>query len=100
MAQFYMDPERINESTSLPDAEVFYWSQQDFIQCDEGTIQKEMLKDAMDGGFNNFQAAADLRGWYWWSCIGGSLPDDDPQGPFKTKMGAIYNAREGLIEII
>jgi hypothetical protein len=29
------------------------------------------------------------KGWYWWSCFPGCLPDGDPIGPFETEQEAM-----------
>ena len=34
------------------------------------------------------------RGWYWWSCQPGCLPDGEPSGPFETEQDAIKDATE------
>lgn len=35
------------------------------------------------------------RGWYWWACFPGCLPDGEPNGPFDTREAALADA-EGL----
>ena len=32
------------------------------------------------------------RGWFWWSCLPGCLPDAAPLGPFATSFGAFRDA--------
>ena len=32
------------------------------------------------------------KGWYWWACFPGCLPDGDPSGPFETEQEAIKDA--------
>ena len=33
------------------------------------------------------------RGWYWWPCFPGCLPDNEfPNGPFESEDEAIANA--------
>ncbi|WP_420431502.1 hypothetical protein [Candidatus Poriferisocius sp.] len=34
------------------------------------------------------------RGWYWWACFPGCLPDGDPFGPFETEEEAVRDAQE------
>jgi hypothetical protein len=29
------------------------------------------------------------KGWYWWVCFPGCLPDSEPQGPFDTEKEAL-----------
>ena len=48
-------------------------------------------------GAGNFSYLSDTvypRGYYWWSCFPGCLPDSDPVGPFKTESDAITDATE------
>lgn len=33
------------------------------------------------------------KGWYWWSCFPGCLPDSDANGPFETQAEALEDAR-------
>jgi hypothetical protein len=35
------------------------------------------------------------RGWYWWACLPGCLPDSDPHGPFATEAEALASAQDG-----
>jgi hypothetical protein len=35
------------------------------------------------------------RGWYWWACFPGCLPDGEPSGPFKTAKEAHNDAMKG-----
>ena len=32
------------------------------------------------------------KGWYWWPCHPGCLPDGGPTGPFPTAEGAYLDA--------
>lgn len=34
------------------------------------------------------------RGWYWWACFPGCLPDGEPYGPFETYEEAIKDAQD------
>ena len=43
----------------------------------------------------NEQGAENLeRGWYWWACFPGCLPDSDPTGPFDSRREAEMDAEE------
>lgn len=33
------------------------------------------------------------RGWYWWACFPGCLPDGEPQGPHRTSYLAYVDAK-------
>ncbi len=90
----YSDPTREADTRSLPDVELFHNSQQDFIRSDPCTVQGTRLADAMQDGFDRFTAAADLAGWYWWSCLPGCMPDSDPFGPFDTEALALADAQD------
>lgn len=90
--QAYSDPSREFDPYSLPDIEVFYVSYQEFLQADPGTWMYNYMYE--DGGLSNVQRASDLKGWYWWCCFPGCLPDGDPVGPFCTEDAALTDARE------
>ncbi len=36
------------------------------------------------------------RGWFYWSCAPGCLPDTDASGPYETEDLALADATEGL----
>jgi hypothetical protein len=77
--RFYTDPSRADTYThpySLPDAEVFYVSEDEIIS----DFEDEYLS----------------AGYYWQSCFPGCLPDGSPNGPFDTEAQAIADAREGM----
>lgn len=71
MSQHYSDPSRENDPYALPDVEVF-----------------KVYKDDLD--FPELE-----KGWYWWACFSGCLPDSEPNGPFETEAEAIADAQEG-----
>jgi len=75
--QFYLNPERELDAHALPDAEVFYNEQDERY----GPVPQEV--------------SALERGFYWWSCFPGCLPDGDPIGPFTTETAAIADAQGG-----
>ena len=72
--QFYTDISREEETYSLPDAEVFYVSENDEMTDEEGNPLEP--------------------GYYYWSCFPGCLPDSDPSGPYDTEQEAIEAARD------
>ena len=71
--QFYIDVLR-----SRRVAEVFYLTDDQAVDM------------AVNGSAYGFDAE---EGWYWWACMPGCLPDDDPPGPFDTEADAIADAR-------
>ena len=84
MSQHYSNPERESDPHALPDVEVFYWTMAEateyFSQFDEYADQ---TRDEGTG-----------KGWYWWSCFPGCLPDSDPNGPFETREAAVADAQD------
>lgn len=34
------------------------------------------------------------RGWYWWPCLPGCLPDGEVTGPFESEDSAMLDAKE------
>ena len=89
--QAYSDPAREENPHALPDVETFHLSQRDFICADDGTWMHDAMHD--DSGLSNFQRAADLAGWCWWSCFPGCLPDGDANGPFSAEEDALADAQ-------
>jgi len=73
----YSDPSREDVPHALPDVEV--WYHDGIVKMWSGNV---LLNHA--------------RGWYWWSCFPGCLPDGDAHGPFDTEAEAISNVREEM----
>jgi hypothetical protein len=69
MSQAYSDPTRADDPHALPNVEVFHMSRADLWWYGP-------------------------RGWYWWSCFPGCLPDSDPMGPFDTEAEALADAQD------
>lgn len=92
--QIYSDPVRQDDQYALPDAEVFFRSQRDFIRAGDETWMKNRIIEEMKGVGNNFVAASNLAGWYFWFCLPGCLPDSDAFGPYQTEKEAISELRE------
>jgi hypothetical protein len=65
--QVYSDPSREADPWSLPDAEVW---------------------------FNADDTELEGRGYYYWFCLPGCMPDSEPCGPFDTEAEAIAAARD------
>lgn len=34
------------------------------------------------------------RGWYWWACYPGCMPDSEPDGPYATEREAIQAGQD------
>jgi hypothetical protein len=66
--------------------EVFYMSADDFIQSHKDTWMADSYKES------DYDAAS-LKGWYWWACMPGCLPDSDAIGPFATEQEALEDAQ-------
>ena len=77
MTQVYSVPSQGDDPHSLPDCEVFYFSQ----------------NDADYRGAYGEDDWPMPPGWYWWSCFSGCLPDSDPIGPFDSEREAIEDAQ-------
>lgn len=72
----YSDPARALDPHALPDIEVFH------------VPNDYSLRDWDDASLE--------RGWYWWSCFPGCLPDSDPEGPYETEAEALASAQAGI----
>jgi hypothetical protein len=42
---------------------------------------------------NTFTLGVPSKGWYWWPCFPGCLPDGEANGPFGTEAEAIADAQ-------
>lgn len=73
--QVYSNPEREQLEYALPDVEVFF-------------------VDASTASVTDHDGNPLPRGWYWWSCFPGCMPDGDPNGPFKTQASAKRDAQQ------
>lgn len=73
MSQHYSDPARASDPHALPNIEVFYVNEDEGEAWAEGPIS---------------------RGWYWWACLPGCLPDSDPEGPFDSEEAALADAQD------
>ena len=70
--QIYSKPEYAVDPSRLPDVEVFFACGEDDLTTDLGLA----------------------KGWYWWQCSPGCLPEGEAHGPFKTSSVAIRDARK------
>lgn len=73
MSQAHSDPKRESDSHALPDIEVFHLT------------AAEAKEQELAG-----------KGWYWWPCFPGCLPDGDPIGPFASEAEALADAQDGV----
>lgn len=81
--QAYSDVTREDDPYSLPDIEVFHHD------C---TSTEEPCPFASEESAE-FECE---RGWFYWFCFPGCLPDSDAIGPFDTEEDALADAREGM----
>ena len=44
--------------------------------------------------FKNYRKRWNNKGWFWWPCFPGCLPDSGAFGPFTTESDAISDAQE------
>lgn len=92
-----------------------------FVQLKKSGIGREFMKEHDMGNANNFagyqkfvnhetgelygsfevyyydphhenQIRGDQKGWYWWACSPGCLPDGNSNGPFPTAESAYLDA--------
>ncbi len=80
MSQHYSNPNREDDKWSLPDVEVFYRTR----------------AENREYGYSDGDGEPMPKGWYWWTCLPGCMPDSDPFGPFATEAEALADARSGV----
>ena len=102
MARYYSNPKRESDTYALPDVEVF--GPVDVITCPMCSRQFQYepaggltVPEACDCGEDLTDEKTE-RGYFWWSCFPGCMPDSDPIGPFKTHAEALADARDGADE--
>ena len=90
MAQHYSNPSRAELAHSLPDLEVFYLSTAEIAQ-----IKRDNGAVCADDDLNDDDLAcySGGKGWYYWFCFPGCLPDSEPVGPFATEADALADAQ-------
>ncbi len=76
MSQHYSDPTREDDPHALPDVEVFHSSD---YPPEDGAEPVE-------------------KGWYYWYCFPGCLPDSEPYGPYGSEDAASQAAQEESVE--
>lgn len=94
--QAYSDPRRASDPYALPDVEVWHSRYQDCRWCQHTILADPTCKLACCpecSGVVEMMPDAP-KGWYWWSCFPGCLPDSDPIGPFDTEEDALADARD------
>jgi hypothetical protein len=100
MAQHYSDPTREHDKWSLPDVEMFQANYRYCVECsslvffdhytdDDGRLVAECSDCATVNELSQ-------RGWFYWFCVPGCLPDSEPFGPFATQAEALLNARSSV----
>lgn len=76
MTLMYSDSSREYDAQALPDIEVFY--------AKRGEVRRE------DTLGREYGAG---KGWYWWYCFPGCLPESEANGPFPTEEAAIADCK-------
>lgn len=85
--------------------EFFHQSASDFLTADDGSWNQDRLNEACSpdpeepegNRIEREREAAELAGYYWWTCFPGCLPEGDPMGPFKTEAEAIEDAAQTVL---
>lgn len=100
MAQHYSDTKRETDPYSLPNVETFKARYGDCPFCTATVVEDGSgqfhCEECSDGRKAQGVTPAEVnRGWFYWFCFLGCLPDSDPIGPFVTEAEALADAREG-----
>lgn len=77
MTWHYSDSERESDPHALPDVEVFWY---------------DPSHDTFNGCVALFEEQPE-KGWYWWRCFPGCIPDGGPHGPFESEEEALEDSR-------
>ena len=107
MAQAYSNPKRENDPHALPDLEVWQdevWQVE--CRCGEYEIPEPVCLSDVEcpscerkplsvGGISDANGKP-KRGWFYWFCFPGCMPDSDMHGPFESQAEALADARDGM----
>jgi hypothetical protein len=110
MAQHYSNPKRESDPYSLPDVEVWEdsitiirskcgefrvgrkseWARGFCPSCDKATCVDDISTDPEETGIQHTTE----KGWFYWYCFPGCLPEGEPSGPFKSEAEALADMRD------
>ena len=93
MSQHYSNPARESEETALPDVEVWHSLYRTCPECKTLVLSNGDTRTACPN-CGRMISGYDDKGWFWWACFPGCLPDSDPFGPFPTKAQALADAQD------
>ena len=106
MSQHYSNPDREDDTYSLPDVEVWEDTIVE-ISTDCGVFEVGSLSENARGFCPSCDKATcvhdldddgivrtERTGWFYWFCFPGCLPDSEPNGPYATEQEAIDAAQE------
>lgn len=65
------------------------------FKSEDGEEEYGSFEVFYSNGSHGATAERHERGWYWWACFPGCLPEGPPMGPFASEQEAIDNAQEG-----
>lgn len=98
MTQHYSDPEREDETYTLPDLEVWLDTIYEITCCCGVTEVPGQPENPITCPSCERQAesgkSTGRTGYFYWFCLPGCLPDSDAYGPFDSEEVALEQARE------
>ena len=83
---FFIDPMQDDDSSAMPDAEVFF-------------RPKALQQNANPDAYRDEEGKLLSPGWYWWPNKMGGLPDGSAHGPFISKLTAILDGQSKYREL-
>ena len=101
----YSNPERQNDTHSLPDVEVFQLNAVEVAELDEDLVLEYLRKQeyrlaTVNGRARDAMLDAIVEdhsitgGWFYQFCFPGCLPESQPFGPYATASEAVAAAQE------
>lgn len=95
MSQHYSDPARESDPHALPDVETWQSYYRDCPECGAMVCTDRQTDSwaCAECGLLGKGSTSDPRGWFYWYCFPGCLPDGGPNGPFTSEAEAIAEAR-------
>lgn len=81
----------IYEASFKDGIETFYMSKEELLTwfSDQDSVWYELWQDDIDNAEDDEELesiAKNAKGYYYWYCFPGCLPDSDPVGPFSTEL--------------
>lgn len=87
MTYHYLNPADEKDPYRLPNVEVFWVDEGEWFWDENGNRTDDRSDE------EGIPYSSCDKGYYYWFCFPGCMPDSNPYGPFETEEEAIENCR-------